>query len=172
MLLKICFRASRNLFLTLNLKIRLNRQEIFGKNVSSKANGLFIAAICRLYRLASANHKDILMELSPGQTRETFLRKHRFLPIFRHVSQGGQTLAVWATIFPQQKPHLGNMKCFWIWLETFLLPGKQILFPQQCFHGWANRETFEETSRVTNICLPRALAFQFNLLIFHWFSLT
>ena len=78
----------------------------------------------------------------------------------------------WATMFPQQKPHLGNMKCFWIWLETFLLPGKQILFPQQCFHGWANRETFEETSRVTNICLPRALAFQFNLLIFHWFSLT
>jgi hypothetical protein len=25
------------------------------------------------------------------------------------------------------------------------------LFPQQCFHGWANRETFEETSRITNV---------------------
>jgi hypothetical protein len=41
--------------------------------------------------------------------------------------------------------------------------GKQILFPQQCFHGWANRETFEETSRITNVSttmfpsLPRAL---------------
>ena len=22
---------------------------------------------------------------------------------------------------------------------------------QQCFHGWANRETFEETSRITNV---------------------
>ena len=45
----------------------------------------------------------------------------------------------------------------------FPLPGKQLLFPQQCFHGWANRETFEETSRVTNVSatmfpsLPRAL---------------
>jgi hypothetical protein len=44
-----------------------------------------------------------------------------------------------------------------------LLLGKQILFPQQCFHGWANRETFEETSRITNVSatmfpsLPRAL---------------
>ena len=28
---------------------------------------------------------------------------------------------------------------------------KQILFPQQCFHGWANRETFEETSQITNV---------------------
>jgi hypothetical protein len=35
--------------------------------------------------------------------------------------------------------------------ETFLLLGKQILFPQQCFHGWANRETFEEISRITNV---------------------
>jgi hypothetical protein len=48
-------------------------------------------------------------------------------------------------------------------METFLLPGKQILFPQQCFHGWANMETFEETSRITNVSatmfpsLPRAL---------------
>ena len=25
------------------------------------------------------------------------------------------------------------------------------MFPQQCFHGWANRETFEETSRITNV---------------------
>jgi hypothetical protein len=32
-----------------------------------------------------------------------------------------------------------------------LLLGKQILFPQQCFHGSANRETFEETSRITNV---------------------
>jgi hypothetical protein len=44
-----------------------------------------------------------------------------------------------------------------------LLLGKQILFPQQCFYGWANRETFEETSRITNVSttmfpsLPRAL---------------
>ena len=44
--------------------------------------------------------------------------------------------------------------------------GKQILFPQQCFHGWANRETFEETSRITNVSttmfpsLPRALYLQ------------
>jgi hypothetical protein len=44
-----------------------------------------------------------------------------------------------------------------------LPPGKQILFPQQCFHGWANMETFEETSRITNVSatmfpsLPRAL---------------
>ena len=36
-----------------------------------------------------------------------------------------------------------------------MLPGKQILFPQQCFHGWANRETFEETSRVTNVSATR-----------------
>jgi hypothetical protein len=27
------------------------------------------------------------------------------------------------------------------------------VFPQQCFHGWANRETFEETSRITNVSL-------------------
>ena len=36
-------------------------------------------------------------------------------------------------------------------LGNILLPGKQILFPQQCFHGWANVETFEETSRITNV---------------------
>jgi hypothetical protein len=46
---------------------------------------------------------------------------------------------------------------------NILLPGKQILFPQQCFHGWANVETFEETSRITDVSatmfpsLPRAL---------------
>ena len=26
--------------------------------------------------------------------------------------------------------------------EIFVLPGKQILFPQQCFPRWTNRETF------------------------------
>ena len=39
---------------------------------------------------------------------------------------------------------LGNIpqqKCSWIFLKTFLLPGKQILFPQQCFPRWSNRET-------------------------------
>jgi hypothetical protein len=47
--------------------------------------------------------------------------------------------------------------------KQILFPGKQILFPQQCFHGWANRETFEETSRITNVSatmfpsLPKAL---------------
>ena len=47
-----------------------------------------------------------------------------------------------------------------------MLLGKQILFPQQCFHGWANRETFEETSRIANVSatmfpsLPRALRFR------------
>jgi hypothetical protein len=39
------------------------------------------------------------------------------------------------------------------------------VFPQQCFHGWANRGTFEETSRITNVSttmfpsLPRASEF-------------
>jgi hypothetical protein len=36
-------------------------------------------------------------------------------------------------------------------VRNILLPGKQILFPQQCFHGWANMETFEETLRITNV---------------------
>jgi hypothetical protein len=46
---------------------------------------------------------------------------------------------------------------------NILLPGKQILFPQQCFHGCANVETFEEASRITNVLvkvfpsLPMAL---------------
>jgi hypothetical protein len=36
-----------------------------------------------------------------------------------------------------------------------LLLGEQILFPQQCFQRWANRETFEEleTSRITNVMM-------------------
>ena len=44
-----------------------------------------------------------------------------------------------------------------------MLLGKQILFPQQCFQGWANRESFEETLRITIVSttmfpsLPRAL---------------
>ena len=52
-----------------------------------------------------------------------------------------------------------------------MLVEKQILFPQQCFHGWANRETFEETSRITHVSttmfpsLPRALALC-NLIFF------
>jgi hypothetical protein len=40
-----------------------------------------------------------------------------------------------------------------------LLLGKQILFPQQCFHGWANRETFEETSRI-NLASREIYSFQ------------
>ena len=43
---------------------------------------------------------------------QTLLRKHCFLPMFRHVSQGGQTLGNNVSGFPQQKSRLGNMKCF------------------------------------------------------------
>ena len=117
--------------------------------------------------------------LSPRQTR-----KHCFLPMFRHVSQSGQTLgnivaetlfrANVSPCFPEWADTIGNIRytyrnigkhrMFLNLLETFLLLGKQILFPQQCFHGWANRETFEETSRITIVSttmfpsLPRALS--------------
>ena len=92
------------------------------------------------------------------------MRRHCFLPMFRHVSQGGQTLGnnVSAT-----RITLGKHEMFlnFDW-KRFYFPGtgRQILFPQQCFHGcMENRETFEETSRVTNVSatmfpsLPRAL---------------
>ena len=46
-------------------------------------------------------------------------------------------------LFPQQK-------CFSISWETFLFPVKQILFPQQCFPRWANRETL-----IGNIMFPQ-----------------
>ena len=59
--------------------------------------------------------------------------------------------------------NIGKHKMFLNLVETFLLLGKQILFLQQCFHGLANREIFDETSRITNVSttmfpsLPRAL---------------
>jgi hypothetical protein len=45
----------------------------------------------------------------------------------------------------------GKHQMFLNLVGNILLPGKQILFPQQCFHGWANIETFEETLRITNV---------------------
>jgi hypothetical protein len=80
--------------------------------------------------------------------------------MFRHVSQSGKTLGNISEKHRETSnvSEVGRN-------QTFLLPGKQILFPQQCFHGWANRETFEETSRITNVfatmfpSFPKALAF-------------
>jgi hypothetical protein len=43
--------------------------------------------------------------------------------------------------------------------------------PAQCLHGWANRETFEETSRITNVSatmfpsLPRALGCSISFVV-------
>ena len=80
--------------------------------------------------------------------------------MFRHVSQSGKTLGNISEKHRETSnvSEVGRN-------QAFLLPGKQILFPQQCFHGWANRETFEETSRITDVSatmfpsLPKALAF-------------
>jgi hypothetical protein len=58
--------------------------------------------------------------------------------MFRHVSQSGQTPGN----ISEGHRETSNVSEF---------SRKQILFPQQCFHGWANRETFEETSRITNV---------------------
>ena len=75
----------------------------------------------------------------------------------RHVSQSGQTLGN----ISEKHRETSNVSEF-ARKHAYLLLEKQILFPQQCFHGWANRETFEETSRITNVSatmfpsLPRA----------------
>jgi hypothetical protein len=87
------------------------------------------------------------------------LRKHCFLPMFRHVSKSGQTLGN----ISEKHRETSNVSEF-ARKHFNLLLGNLILFPQQCFDGWANRETFEETSRITNVSttmfpsLPRARA--------------
>jgi hypothetical protein len=78
--------------------------------------------------------------------------------MFLHVSQSGQTPGN----ISEKHRETSNVSEFGIG-NIFASCGKQILFPQQCFYGWANRETFEETSRITNVSttmfpsLPRAL---------------
>ena len=58
--------------------------------------------------------------------------------------------------------NIGKHQMFLNLVGNILLPRKQVLVPQQCFHGWANMETFEETPRITNVSatmvpsLPRA----------------
>jgi hypothetical protein len=82
--------------------------------------------------------------------------------MFRRVSQSGQTLGNIG------EKHIGKHQMFLKLEGNILLPGKQILFPQQCFDGSANVETFEETSRISNVSatmfpnLPRALGFLQN----------
>jgi hypothetical protein len=93
--------------------------------------------------------------LSPGQTR-----KHCFLPMFRHVSQSEHANTIGN--ISEKHRETSNVSEFARSSRPPLLLGKQILFSQQCFHGWANRETFEETSRITIVSatmfpsLPRA----------------
>ena len=65
--------------------------------------------------------------------------------IRRNVFRAGNMWANQETLFPQQK-------CFWICWETFLLPGKQILFPQQCFPGLANWETWTGSKMFPEQC--------------------
>jgi hypothetical protein len=40
--------------------------------------------------------------------------------------------------------------------EKILLPGKQILFPQQCFPGWANWETLTGSKVFSIFVMPIA----------------
>jgi hypothetical protein len=66
--------------------------------------------------------------------------------MFRHVSQSGPTLGN----IGEKHRETSNVSEFAI--GNILLPGKEILFPQQCFtYGHANVETFEETLRITNV---------------------
>lgn len=49
----------------------------------------------------------------------------------------------------RKKSHLGNkVYDYWVCRKTFFLPGKQMLFPQQCIEKWENTGTFVQTLHV------------------------
>jgi hypothetical protein len=94
--------------------------------------------------------------LSPGQTRKHCcgnIVSYQCFAMFPRVGKHWETLV----------RNIGKHQMFLKLVGNILLPGKQILFPQQCFQRWANMETFEETSRITNVSatmfpsFPRAL---------------
>ena len=62
-------------------------------------------------------------------------------------------------MFSKHKSRPKAKKIFGILWETFFASGDMILFPQR-YHGWANGETIEETSKFSNVSVavfPRLL---------------
>jgi hypothetical protein len=66
--------------------------------------------------------------------------------MFLHVSQSGQTPGN----ISEKHRETSNVSEFGIG-NIFASWEANFVSATECFYGWANRETFEETSRITNV---------------------